>query len=129
MVAGGTGFAPIKGIIEHALHLGDQRPIHFYWGARKEEDLYLNQLVQSWADEHEHIEYTPVLSETVEADQWQGRTGFVHNAILEDIEDLSKYEVYTCGPPPMVHAVLDSFVERGLAAEFIYSDSFEFATS
>jgi len=129
MVAGGTGFAPIKGIIEHALHLDDQRPIHFYWGARKEEDLYLNQLAQTWADEHDHIEYTPVLSETDEADEWQGRTGLVHNAILEDIEDLSKYEVYTCGPPPMVHAVLDSFVERGLPEEYIYSDSFEFATS
>ena len=129
MVAGGTGFAPIKGIIEHALHLGDKRPIHFYWGARKEEDLYLNNLAQSWANEHEHIEYTPVLSETDGQDQWQGRTGFVHNAILKDIEDLSKYEVYTCGPPPMVHAVLDSFVERGLSADFIYSDSFEFATS
>lgn len=129
MVAGGTGFAPIKGIIEHALHLGDKRPIHFYWGARKEEDLYLHQLAQSWADEHEHIEYTPVLSETEDGDPWQGRTGFVHEAILEDIKDVSGYEVYTCGPPPMVHAVLDSFVERGLSAEYIYSDSFEFATS
>ena len=48
MVAGGTGFAHIKGIIEHALHLGNKRPIHFYWGARKEEDLYLNQIAQSW---------------------------------------------------------------------------------
>jgi len=129
MVAGGTGFAPIKGIIEHALHLGDQRPIHFYWGARQQEDLYLHQLAQSWANEFDHIEYTPVLSETDDSNDWQGRTGFVHNTILEDIEDLTKYEVYTCGPPPMVHAVLDSFVERGLSAEFIYSDSFEFATS
>lgn len=129
MVAGGTGFAPIKGIIEHALHLGDKRSILFYWGARKEEDLYLNQLAEAWSEEHEHIKYTPVLSETDRQGKWQGRTGFVHNAILEDIEDLSKYEVYTCGPPPMVHAVVDSFTERGLSAEFIYSDSFEFATS
>jgi CDP-4-dehydro-6-deoxyglucose reductase len=129
MVAGGTGFAPIKGIIEHALHFGDQRPIHFYWGARKEEDLYLNQLAQTWADEHEHISYTPVLSETDDGNNWQGRTGFVHEAILEDIEDLSKYEIYTCGPPPMVHAVLDSFVERGLPEEYIYSDSFELASN
>ena len=129
MVAGGTGFAPIKGIIEHSIHLGDKRPIHFYWGARKEEDLYLNNLAQTWADEHEHIEYIPVLSELEDGDKWQGRTGFVHNAILEDIKDITPYEVYTCGPPPMVHAVLDSFVERGLSAEFIYSDSFEFATS
>jgi CDP-4-dehydro-6-deoxyglucose reductase len=129
MVAGGTGFAPIKGIIEHALHLGDKRPVYFYWGARKEEDLYLNQLAQTWADEHDHIEYTPVLSELEDGDKWQGRTGFVHNAILEDIQDVSGYEVYACGPPPMVHAVLDSFVERGLSADYIYSDSFEFATS
>jgi CDP-4-dehydro-6-deoxyglucose reductase, E3 len=129
MIAGGTGFAPIKGIIEHALHLDDKRPIHFYWGARKEEDLYLNQLAQDWANEHEHIEYTPVLSKLGDGDPWQGRTGFVHNTILEDIKDITDYEVYTCGPPPMVHAVLDSFVERGLSSEFIYSDSFEFATN
>lgn len=129
MVAGGTGFAPIKGIMEHALHIGDRRPIHFYWGVRKQEDLYLEQLAQSWADEHKHITYTPVLSEIEEKDNWQGRTGFVHQAILKDIEDLSNYEVYACGPPPMVHAVLDSFVGHGLPAEFIYSDSFEFAPS
>ena len=129
MVAGGTGFAPIKGIIEHSIYLGDKRPIHFYWGARKEEDLYLNQLAQSWTNEHEHIEYIPVLSEPEDGSMWQGRTGLVHNAILEDIKDMTPYEVYTCGPPPMVHTVLNSFVERGLSAEFIYSDSFEFATS
>lgn len=129
MVAGGTGFAPIKGIIEHSIHLNDQRPIHFYWGARAKQDLYLHELAQTWADKHENIKYIPVLSEADAEDKWQGKTGFVHNAILEDIEDLTGYEVYTCGPPPMVHAVLDSFVERGLSAEFIYSDSFEFAPS
>ncbi len=129
MVAGGTGFAPIKGIIEHALYLGDKRPIHFYWGARKEEDLYLNQLVQIWIEEHDHIRYIPVLSETDKSYKWQGRTGFVHHAIFEDIKDVAGYEVYTCGPPPMVHAVLDSFVKKGLSVEFIHSDSFEFASS
>lgn len=129
IVAGGTGFAPVKGIIEHALHIGNKRPIHFYWGARKEADLYLHELAQTWVREHEHIKYIPVLSELEDGSKWQGRTGLVHNTIFADIQDVSGYEVYTCGPPPMVRAIFNSFTTRGLSAEYIYSDSFEFATN
>ncbi len=127
MVAGGTGFAPVKSIIESARHKALDREIHFYWGARSKEDLYLHDLAMFWDKEMERLHYIPVLSEPHEDDQWQGRTGLVHEAVLEDFEDLSGFEVYACGPPPMVHAVVDSFTERGLSAEYIYSDSFEFA--
>ena len=127
MVAGGTGFAPIKSIIEHLLASNIERPIKLYWGARSVNDLYLHELAQSWADDYPHIEYIPVLSEPKADDNWQGRTGFVHEAVLADYETFSNEEVYTCGPPPMTKAVCESFVEHGLNQDNIFSDSFEFA--
>ena len=127
MVAGGTGFAPVKSIVEHAINKGINRPIYLYWGARSRRDLYLNELAEQWANELENFYYVPVLSEPLDTDRWQGKSGFVHNIVLEDFTDLSGYEVYTCGPPPLVHAVRDTFIERGLSGEYIYSDSFEFA--
>ncbi len=125
-MAGGTGFAPIKGIIEHALAAGITRPMHLYWGARQHEDLYMHELAQQWADEHAHIEYCPVLSGTVE-ESWSGRRGHVHNAIIADFPDLSGYEIYASGPPAMIYAGRDSFAEQGLDQEHYYSDAFEFS--
>ncbi len=128
MVAGGTGFAPIKAIIEHSLHVGMTRPIHLYWGVRAKQDLYLHDLAQSWAAAHEHISYTPVLSEPSPEDAWEGRVGFVHEAVLADYADLSDYAVYSCGPPIMISSARDSFVQqRGLNPDYFYADSFEFA--
>ena len=127
MVAGGTGFAPVKSIIESARHKELDREIYFYWGARSKVDLYLHELAVSWDEGMENLCYVPVLSEPHNEDQWQGRTGFVHEAVLKDFEDLSGYEVYACGPPPMVHAVVENFTRRGLSSDYIYSDSFEFA--
>lgn len=127
MVAGGTGFAPVKSIVEHAINKGISRPIYLYWGARSRRDLYLNELAELWARELEDFHYIPVLSEPLDSDKWNGKTGFVHQIVLEDFTDLSVYEVYTCGPPPLVHAVRDTFTERGLSEEYIYSDSFEIA--
>lgn len=129
MVAGGTGFAPIKAIIEHSLHVGLTRPIHLFWGVRAKQDLYLHELAQGWAETYEHISYTPVLSEPGPDDAWQGRTGFVHEVVLADYADLSDYEVYSCGPPIMINSARDSFVQqRQLNAEHFYADSFEFAS-
>ncbi len=127
MVAGGTGFAPVKSIIEHVRHKQLQRQIHLYWGARSKEDLYLHELACKWAGNNSNLNYMPVLSDPHAADRWKGRTGLVHEAVLVDFTDLSGHEVYTCGPPPMVHAVRDTFLQRGLTTEYIYSDSFEFA--
>ncbi len=126
MIAGGTGFAPVKSIIEHSLQRGLQREIFFYWGARTRADLYLHPLANGWAQQHRHIHYVPVLSENHDKD-WRGRNGLVHEAVLKDFSDLQSYEVYACGPPPMVHAVHDTFIERGMPEDLIYSDSFEIA--
>ncbi|HLA74316.1 MAG TPA: CDP-6-deoxy-delta-3,4-glucoseen reductase [Gammaproteobacteria bacterium] len=127
LVAGGTGFGPIKGIVEHALAKGIQRPIHLYWGARAKRDLYLDELARGWAEQHAHIRYTPVLSQPLPEDHWQGRQGYVPRAVLDDFPDLSEYEVYASGPPAMVHAGHVAFTAHGLLLENFYSDPFEFA--
>ena len=104
MIAGGTGFAPIKSIIEHALKINDPRTIHFYWGARLKNDLYLDNIVIEWVKKFPHITYTPVLSKSEKKFDWSGKTGYVHEAVLEDYHDLSDHDVYACGPPPMINA-------------------------
>jgi len=125
LIAGGTGFAPIKAMVEQLIEEGDTRPIQFYWGARAKVDLYRNDLPEKWAFQHEHINYVPVLSEP--DDNWQGRTGFVHAAVVEDFAGLSGFDVYMAGPPPMVDAAKKSFSKLGLPKDCLFSDSFEFA--
>ena len=125
-MAGGTGFAPVKSLIEHCLAENTTRPIHFYWGARAQQDLYAHEVASQWAAEHSNIHYTPVLSEPAQADGWQGRTGYVHQAIIEDFPDLSGFDVYACGPPAMVAAGKAAFVQQGLPLDRYYSDAFEF---
>jgi CDP-4-dehydro-6-deoxyglucose reductase len=124
-VASGTGFAPIKSIIEHALHLGIQRSMHFYWGGRALRDLYMLDLAKSW--ERQGIRFTPVLSEPDAGDNWQGRTGFVHQAVLDDYSDLSGYQAYVCGAPVVVEAAHRDFTSmRGLPSDEFFSDAFTF---
>jgi CDP-4-dehydro-6-deoxyglucose reductase len=126
-VASGTGFAPIKAIIEHALHIGLKRPMHFYWGARKLADLYLLDMAKQW--ESKGIKFTPVLSDALPEDTWKGRTGFVHQAVLDDYADLSDYEVYSCGAPVVVEAAHRDFTsQRNLPNESFFSDAFTFAS-
>jgi CDP-4-dehydro-6-deoxyglucose reductase len=126
LMAGGTGFAPLKGMIEHALKIGLERPIHLYWGAGAKEDLYMDELAQSWTKQNPLIRYTPVLSDPKEEDNWTGRTGFVHSAIMEDYPDLSQYEIYGSGSPVMVYAGRDEFVKNNLNLEHYFSDAFEY---
>ncbi|MDD4929285.1 MAG: CDP-6-deoxy-delta-3,4-glucoseen reductase [Gallionella sp.] len=126
LLASGTGFAPVKAIIEHALYLGIKRPMHFYWGARTLSDLYMLDMAKSW--EAQGVVFTPVLSDARPEDDWQGRTGFVHRAVLDDYSDLSAHEVYACGAPVVVEAAHTDFTAtRGLPNDAFYSDAFTFA--
>jgi CDP-4-dehydro-6-deoxyglucose reductase, E3 len=125
-MAGGTGFAPVKSIVEHALAEGIQRPMYLYWGVRAQRDLYMHELAQSWATQCAHFHYIPVLSEALPEDQWTGRRGFVHEAIGQDFSDLSGYDIYACGPPVMVQAGKELFSHRGLNLDHYYSDAFDF---
>ena len=127
LVAGGTGFAPIKAIVEHAIAEKCARPLHIYRGARARVDLYLNALPEQWAAEHANIGYVPVLSEAATGDDWTGRSGLVHQAVLADFPDLSGHQIYACGAPAMIDAARAEFVERGLPAEEFFADAFTFA--
>jgi CDP-4-dehydro-6-deoxyglucose reductase, E3 len=126
-VAGGTGFAPVKGIIEHMLHNNIKRDIILYRGARVAEDLYMHELCEKWAEFTPHLTYISVLSEPPASDNWQGRTGLVHEAVLEDFKDLSGYQAYVCGAPGMCEVAHHTFVAQGLLADEFFSDAFTFA--
>ena len=124
-VASGTGFAPIKSIVESALHRHVTRPMALYWGCRRPKDLYLNALAEKWAREHAHFRYVPVVSEARAEDQWTGRTGFVHRAVMQDLPDLSGHQVYACGVPIMVDSARKDFVAQcQLPEDEFYADSF-----
>jgi CDP-4-dehydro-6-deoxyglucose reductase len=124
-VAGGTGFAPIKAMIEHAFHHGDDRPTVLYWGARSLKDLYLAELPSQWQQAHANFTYIPVLSEPLAEDQWRGRTGFVHQAVLDDFPSLAGYQVYACGAPAMTDIARQTFVaDKGLPEDEFYCDAF-----
>ncbi|MDR0564880.1 MAG: CDP-6-deoxy-delta-3,4-glucoseen reductase [Azoarcus sp.] len=128
MLAGGTGFAPLKALVEHAIHLGVKRPVTLYWGARSPDGLYLHKLAQSWQSSLPHFRYIPVISESRQNDGWTGQRGLVHEAVLADFADLSQHEVYACGAPPMIEAARNSFTQqRGLPPEEFFSDAFTFA--
>jgi CDP-4-dehydro-6-deoxyglucose reductase len=123
-VASGTGFAPIKSIIEHALHKGIARPMTLYWGGRRPKDLYMSALAEEWAARG-LLKYVPVISDALPEDAWSGRTGFVHRAVMEDLPDLSDYQVYACGVPVMVDAARRDFTTLcKLPEEEFYADSF-----
>ena len=125
LIGGGTGFAPLKGMIEHAFHVGIERPIHLYRGVRSRRDLYLPELPRDWARAHAKLRYTPVLSQP--DPDWSGRTGLVHAAVAADYPDLSAFDVYLSGPPLMVEAGRRAFAAAGLPPEHLFSDAFEYA--
>jgi CDP-4-dehydro-6-deoxyglucose reductase, E3 len=124
-LASGTGFAPIKAIIEHAIHKKIERPMTLYWGARRKQDLYLMTLAEQWARELPHFTFVPVLSEPLPEDHWSGRTGLVHQAVITDLPDLSQHQVYACGAPVMVEAAKRDFTsQHGLPDDEFYADAF-----
>lgn len=125
LVAGGTGFAPIKAIIEHLLSEQVTRPVYLYWGVRTEADLYMRELADNWTKEQTNIKFVPVFSDADE--HCSDRTGYVHEAVLEDFDDLSTFDIYTCGPPAMILAAQQSFQDKGMNTDNFYFDSFDYS--
>ncbi len=124
-LAAGTGFAPIKSIVEQMQAKKMDRPIHLYWGGRRPSDLYLNHLCKTWETEIPNFKYIPVISDGLPADAWQGRTGFVHQAVIDDHPNLKGFQVYACGAPVMVNAARDDFSSKcQLPEEEFFADSF-----
>jgi CDP-4-dehydro-6-deoxyglucose reductase len=125
LLASGTGFAPIKAIIEHMQFMGITREAVLYWGGRRPHDLYLNEWVRAKCAEMPHLTYVPVVSDALPEDGWSGRTGFVHQAVLQDLPDLSGHQVYACGAPIVVDSARRDYVEKaGLPEEEFYADAF-----
>ncbi len=129
MVAGGTGFAPLKGILEELIEEGGYpHPIHLFWGARQRMDLYQDARVRQWMEQGAlQLDYTPVLSEPEPEDDWQGETGFVHEAVMRHYPDLSGRALYMAGPPVMIESCRDAFLAAGLDEGHLHYDSFEYS--
>jgi CDP-4-dehydro-6-deoxyglucose reductase len=124
-LASGTGFAPLKALLEHMQHCGITRPVTLYWGGRRPADLYMDDWVQAQCAAMPHLRYVPVVSDALPADGWQGRTGFVHRAVLEDFPDLSGHQVYACGAPIVVDSAQRDFcAQAGLPADEFFADAF-----
>jgi CDP-4-dehydro-6-deoxyglucose reductase len=125
LLASGTGFAPIKAVIEHMQHKGITRPATLYWGGRRPVDLYLDDWVKAKLAEMPNLKYVPVISDALPEDQWTGRTGFVHQAVLADLPDLSGHQVYACGAPIVVDSARRDYLALGgLPEEEFFADSF-----
>jgi CDP-4-dehydro-6-deoxyglucose reductase len=127
LIGGGTGFAPIKGILEHAFKAGLDKPMHLFWGVRARRDLYLDALPQSWLKQYPNFRYTPVLSDPQPDDQWSGATGYVTDEVIRHYPALGGHDVYMSGPPVMVRAGHDLFMQHGLDESRFFSDAFEYA--
>ncbi|MBP6368020.1 MAG: CDP-6-deoxy-delta-3,4-glucoseen reductase [Nitrosomonas sp.] len=133
-LASGTGFAPIKSILEHVFHQEGgrhrKRNMTLYWGARTKSDLYLADLADKWQREHDNFTFVPVLSEPLSSDNWQGRTGLVHQAVMHDFPSLETHQVYACGAPVMVKAAYHDFITQcHLPRDAFFSDVFTPSTS
>jgi CDP-4-dehydro-6-deoxyglucose reductase len=128
LIGGGTGYAPLRAMLRQLLERGDRRPLHLYWGAQAQIDLYEDAILREWCERHPSFKYTPVLSNPAQTDDWRGKTGWVHDAALDDYADrLDNIDVYASGPPAMVEAVRHQFVARGLPSDRLFFDSFDFA--
>ncbi len=125
LLASGTGFAPIKALLEHMQHKNITRPAALYWGGRRPSDLYMNDWVQAQLSSMPNLTYVPVISDALPEDGWAGRTGFVHQAVLQDQPDLSGFQVYACGAPIVVDSARADYTgHAGLPEEAFFADSF-----
>ena len=125
LLASGTGFAPIKALIEHMQSSGSTRPAVLYWGGRRPGDLYMDAWMRERCAGMPQLAYVPVVSNALPQDNWQGRTGFVHQAVMQDFPDLSGHQVYACGAPIVVDSARSGYVQQcGLPAEEFFADSF-----
>jgi CDP-4-dehydro-6-deoxyglucose reductase len=125
LLASGTGFAPIKAVLEHIQHKGITRPVALYWGGRRPADLYMDAWVKSLLAELPNLTYVPVVSDALPEDGWSGRTGFVHQAVLQDLPDLSSHQVYACGAPIVVDSAQADFTaQAGLPEHEFFADAF-----
>lgn len=124
LMGGGTGFAPLKSMVEDLLGADDRRPLHLFWGAQNAQELYMQDLPREWEKKYAHIEFTAAVSGTQGSEGYFN--GYVHESVLDRYPDLSPYDVYMSGPPAMIDVAKSAFRQHGLSERFLYYDSFEF---
>ena len=127
LMGGGTGFGPLKAMIEQLLFQGNNRPVHLFMGVRALRDLYMAEQTDVWTQKHPQIKFTPVLSVPLPEDNWQGEIGYVHTAVLRKYADLSGFDIYMSGPPVMVTSAVEAFELQGALREQMYSDAFTYS--
>lgn len=127
LVAGGTGFAPIKAILRHILETHIERDVHLYWGARTANDLYEDAAVLALTAQDARLRYVAVLSQAAAPAAAHQRLGWVHEAVLADHAELSAHDIYVAGPPALVEAARVAFAAAGALPQRIYFDSFDYA--
>ena len=127
MIGGGTGYAPINGMLEHAHSLEMKNQFHLFCGVRAKRDIYMQEQASSLTDRMKNLTFVPVLSDAEAADDWSGETGFVHEAVLKQFSDLSAFDIYMSGPPPMINAAKAAFIKQGAIEDQMYSDAFEYS--
>jgi CDP-4-dehydro-6-deoxyglucose reductase, E3 len=127
MIAGGTGFAPLKSMLRHLLERGVDRHIHLYWGARQAPDVYEEERVMEWAQRYPQLRFTAVLSEATRADAPHHRLGWVHEAVLAEHPSLAHVDIYAAGPPALIEAIRTRFPQQGARQERLFFDSFDYA--
>ncbi|VAW65777.1 2-polyprenylphenol hydroxylase and related flavodoxin oxidoreductases / CDP-6-deoxy-delta-3,4-glucoseen reductase-like [hydrothermal vent metagenome] len=127
LMGGGTGFGPLKAMIEHIEHVGFNQPVHLFMGVRALRDLYMSDMVNQWINKNSQLSFVPVLSNPGDEDNWQGETGFVHQVVARQFGDLSAFDIYISGPPPMVNAAADLFTQQGASKDHMFSDAFEYS--
>lgn len=124
-IAASTCFAQIKGLLEYAFKKEFTQPLYFYWGVRSDQDFYLKEIPEGWEKQYPNFTFIPVVSE--ESSTWKGRHGFVHKAVMHDFPTLTNTQVYACGSPNMIYAVLDDFILHGLDETQFFSDVLDYA--
>jgi len=124
LMAGGTGFSYVKSLLEQIIESELKNEVHLYWGVKEYAHFYFEAQAVGWANEHENIHFHPVV-ELPEAD-WQGKHGYVHQAVLDSVTDLSEYDIYVVGRFEMAKIAREDFVKKGALPENIYGDAFAF---
>lgn len=125
LLASGTGFAPIKSILQYVAQKRIDRPVVLYWGGRTRADLYEMSWIEQYIAENSKFRFVPVLSDATAACDWSGRTGFVHQAVIDDFPDLSGHQVYACGAPVVIESAKRDFPSLcDLSLSEFFADSF-----
>jgi Na+-transporting NADH:ubiquinone oxidoreductase subunit F len=123
-VAGGSGKAPIKSMLEDLKEKGTDRRMAYFFGAVTKKDLYLTDYMEEFKQVFDDFDYYPVLSNPTDEEKWEGRKGFVMPFFSEYIKDPKNTEAYLCGSPRMLDSVCKELVKMGVPEDNIYFDSF-----